>query len=418
MKVEANPLAYQYLISKIDLARKRRNERLPSLAKITPTLATYQGKRQHLIPSDESFLSVIKHKKYGKYQYEKISAQDRSYIVDHKDDHEDVNHSFSVERNISHNIKGLERANTSIIEPKTKLPNFVFSNEKFNSNNASNFDQKCLLLQKVNPWYEDLNKSLEPIIAVQTRFRDSNIAPKKKIRPAYSFEAHKGNIHRISSRAISKADYSLAENRKSIDDISAENSLKKEESPSNRNSPSPNSNSLIQILPGSPSKNKPTHLLLKKITQNAIHKRKENAVTLNDSDLSLFPTANKSVLNKLAGARSASIGPNERLARSPSKERVPGKNQFLAQMLVKDERQPLIPKLVAKSTNTELMPISKRNNRLKSRVDFEAAIKITSLQKSENNDQSILIQDTREKSFSFPSSLKPRIYQRKLSNMH
>ena len=198
--MEANPLAYQYLISKIDLARKRRNERLPSLAMITPTLATYQGKRQHLIPSDESFLSVIKHKKYGKNQYEKISAQDRSYIVDHKDDRKNINHSFSLEKPVSQDIKGIERANTSIIEPRTKLPNLTVSNEKFYSSNASNFNQKCLLLQKVSPFHEDLNKSLEPIIAVKTRFRDSNIAPKKKARPAYSFEAHKGNIHRISSK--------------------------------------------------------------------------------------------------------------------------------------------------------------------------------------------------------------------------
>ena len=109
---------------------------------------------------------------------------------------------------------------------------------------------------------------------------------------------------------------------------------------------------------------------MKKITQNFVHKRKENAVTLNDSDLSLFPTASKSVLNKLAGARSASIGPKERVVHSPSKERVSGKNQFLAQMILKDERQPLIPKLIAKSTNTELMSISKRNSRLKPRGDF------------------------------------------------
>lgn len=232
MQLEANPYAYNYLLSKIEVGRKRRDERLPNLAMITPTSNTFKGRRQRLTPSDESFLSTLKQRKYSKHVLNNkppLPLFNRNNSIEKKAGDTSLEmstalyHTFTeaVEHSVLFDKK--YQLDTSHVDqtPKateTRPVSRQASILKRLTNPAKGIKPLQIPPKQQMSTQEVIQKKLDSMLFVQSCFSHTTLSPKKKKKSGGHNKGDKTEerINRISHKNLN----SLLSSERSFDSVS------------------------------------------------------------------------------------------------------------------------------------------------------------------------------------------------------
>lgn len=208
LQLEANPYAYNYLLSKIEVGRKRREEKLPNLAMITPTSNTFKGRRQRLTPSDESFISALKQRKYSKHVLNNKPPIKKQNSIEKKPTLADT--SLEMSSALYHTFT--EAVDHSVLyDKKYALETSAFI-ERTPTQSRQASRPASILKRLTNPnknmkplniptTQEVIQKKLDSMLFVQSCFSHTVLSPKKK-KKGGKLDKTEERIHKISFKNL------------------------------------------------------------------------------------------------------------------------------------------------------------------------------------------------------------------------